>query len=282
VLSRRTLLTGIAAMAVSGCASPPPSPPARPPALPPRVKATPGLVDEPALLGLNAVIDLHHANAVRSFVPARDESGILAVIHKASEGDWLDPRYDERRRMAEDAGLLWGAYHFGTRQNPGRTQARIFLDQARPDTATLVVLDLELNERAPDNSMQIGAAEDFAREILAATGRLPVLYIHPAWADGEVIRGRSLGGPILPGSLLAACDLWLADYRFEPELPRAWTGRGWKMWQFAGDDPNGGGPFRDQSRQVRGVDRCDRSVFAGGRDRLIRYWTAEAGRTGMS
>ena len=283
MINRRNLLTSGLALGLAACSSTP-VPVSGPPrvVLPPRPKATPGLVDDPALLGLNAVIDIHHANTVRSFAAARDDSGILAVIHKASEGDWIDPAHDQRRTMAQSAGLLWGSYHFGTRQHPGATQARIFLNAATPDPDTLMVLDLELNERAPGNSMEIGAAEDFVREVLSVTGRLPMLYVHPVWADGESQRGRSLGGAIQPGTLLAACDLWLADYRFEPELPRAWALRGWKMWQFAGDDPNGGGPFRDQSRMVKGIDRCDRSVFAGGRDDLLRYWTAAAGRTGVS
>ena len=282
MINRRTLLTGGLTLGLAACSSLPPPTAARV-AAPPRPKATPGLVDDPALLGLNAIIDIHHANTVRSFTAARDGSGILAVIHKASEGDWLDPLYGERRAMAAAAGLLWGAYHFGTAQHTGAEQAQLFLGAARPDPTTLLVLDLEVNERAPANSMAIGAAEDFVREIVSATGRLPVLYAHPAWADGDVLRGRDLGGAIQQGSLLAACDLWLADYRYEPELPRAWAKRSWTMWQFAGDDLNGGGPFRDQARMVKGIDRCDRSVFAGNRDALLRYWgVTDTGRTGLS
>ncbi|RAU22381.1 1,4-beta-N-acetylmuramidase [Paramagnetospirillum kuznetsovii] len=268
-MNRRSVLAGGLALGLAGCGTAPPHV-----VLPPRTKATPGLVDEPSLLGLNAVIDLYHANVVRSFAAARDESGILAVIHKASEGDWLDPRYQERRAQAKAAGLLWGAYHFGTGQHPGRAQARMFLDAAKPEPGTLLVLDLELNERAPDNTMRLDQAEDFVREIATATGRLPLLYSHPAWADGEVMMGRSLGGAIRPGSALAACDLWLADYRFEPEQPRAWDGRGWSLWQYAGDHPATGGPFRDQARMVKGVERCDRSVFAGDRAALLRFWGA--------
>lgn len=271
---RSVLMAGLALGGLAGCASPPP-PPARI-TLPPRSKATPGLVDEPSLLGLNAIIDLHHGNGVKSFTAARDESGILAVIHKASEGDWLDPKYDERRALAQESGLLWGAYHFGTRQHPGRTQARIFLAAAKPDAATLLVLDLELNERVPNNSMQLDQAEEFVREVAVATGRLPLLYTHPAWADGEVMRGSSLGGAIQPNSALAACDLWLADYRYEPELPRAWGSKSWSLWQYAGDNFNSGGPFRDQARMVKGIDRCDRSIFAGTRESLSRYWTGSA------
>ncbi|KIL99401.1 Lyzozyme M1 (1 4-beta-N-acetylmuramidase) [Paramagnetospirillum magnetotacticum MS-1] len=277
-MRRRGFLSLGLALGLAACASEP----ART-ARPPRARATPGMVDEPALVGLNAVIDLHHANGVKSFAMARDSSGVLAVIHKASEGDWQDPRYEERRAQAMDAGLLWGAYHFGTRQHPGRSQAQMFLAAARPDPATLLVLDLELNERAPGNTMQIDAAEDFVREIAATTGRLPLLYCHPAWADGETLPSSkgsgSLGGAILPGSALAACDLWLADYRYEPELPNAWNGRGWRMWQYAGDDARTGGPFRDRAREVRGIERCDRSVFAGSRDDLYRYWGG-IGRSG--
>lgn len=266
MLTRRTLLASGMAAGLAACAGAPPGPPPRPP-------ATPGLVDEPALVGLNAVIDVSHQSKVRNFIGARDANGILAVIHKAGEGDWQDPRYEERRAMALDAGLLWGAYHYGTGQHPGRVQARMFLATARPDPATLLVLDLELNRRAPANSMRIGAAEDFVREIAETTGRLPLVYAHPAWADGEMMSGQTLGGAIISGSILGACDLWLADYRYEPQLPRGWATKGWRMWQYAGDDAATGGPFRDRSRAVVGIDRCDRSVFAGTRDELVRYWT---------
>lgn len=279
MINRRSVLAGGLALGLSACAAPP-SPRVVPP---PRPKATPGLVDEPALLGLNAVIDLHHGNPVRSFEAARRDSGILAVIHKAGEGDWTDPKYDQRRTEAQAAGLLWGAYHFGTRQHSGRDQARMFLAAAKPDATTRLALDLEMNERVPGNTMQVDQAEEFVREIAAATGRLPLLYTHPAWADGETMGGTSLGGAIQPGSALAACDLWLADYRFEPELPRAWTAQGWTLWQFAGDNPATGGPFRDHARAVKGIERCDRSVFGGSRDALTRYWTgAAAARVGTT
>lgn len=274
MIRRRDLLAGGLALGLGACASPP--------TRPARVKATPGMVDEPALVGLNTIIDLHHASTVKSFAAARQASGVQAVIHKASEGDWQDPRYEERRAQALDAGLLWGAYHFGTRQHSGSAQARMFLAAARPDPATLLVLDLEANVRVPGNSMRLDAAEDFVREIASTTGRLPLIYAHPVWADGETMSGQSLGGAIEPGSSLAACDLWLADYRYEPELPRAWSAKGWRLWQYAGDDAVAGGPWRDRTRSVRGVERCDRSVFAGSSDDLVRYWTGFPVRAGTT
>ncbi|MDA8231755.1 MAG: glycoside hydrolase family 25 protein [Magnetospirillum sp.] len=285
-LSRRTLMAGLAAFPLAACGTRPQaaavSAPPQPDAPFPLPPATPGWVADPARAGLNAVIDLSHSSMVRDFAAAREEGRILGVIHKATEGvGFIDPLYAERRAQAQAAGLMWGAYHFGTFEWPGADQAAAFLATAQPQPDTLIALDLELNERDPANSMDIGRAEDFVRAVHAATGRLPLLYVHPVWADGGAVGGygRTLGGAIRPGSILAACDLWLADYRATPQLPSAWAARGWRLWQYAGDaDGRGGGPFRDYARSVAGIDRCDRNVFVSDEERLRRYWREQAGR----
>jgi GH25 family lysozyme M1 (1,4-beta-N-acetylmuramidase) len=48
---------------------------------------------------LNVVVDLSHHNNVNSFQAAKD-SGILGIIHKATQGtNFVDPNYDERRPL---------------------------------------------------------------------------------------------------------------------------------------------------------------------------------------
>jgi hypothetical protein len=55
---------------------------------------------------------LHH-NDVASFTDAKD-SGILGVIHKATEGGgFVDSMYERHQLLASQVGLLWGAYQFG-------------------------------------------------------------------------------------------------------------------------------------------------------------------------
>ena len=55
---------------------------------------------------LNAVIDLSHHNTVTSFQLVK-EDGILAVIHKATEGtDFVDKFYSSRRASALSIGLF--------------------------------------------------------------------------------------------------------------------------------------------------------------------------------
>lgn len=274
MIARRTMLAGMAglsASALAGCGG--------------RQQVSPGpyagasmasAMPAPAPNGLDAVIDISHNVTVTDFDQVRRRSGILAVFHKASEGgDWIDPSYGPRRPQAEAAGLLWGAYHLGGRQYPGAKQAMTFLASAQPGPKTLMALDFEPNDVNPRNTMTLAQAEAFVQTVYQQTGRLPLVYTHPNWANGLPF-GRArlrLRDPIMPGSMLAQCELWLADYREQPELPYAWADRGWRFWQYAGNESASDAAYGSESRAVVGVSHCDRNLFAGDAAALYRFWT---------
>jgi len=271
MISRRTVLSGLAASATAGCGArqapgPVPPPPDRYPIAPPPDRAS---------QGLDAVIDLSQGATVSDFRSVR-QSNILAVIHKASEGDdYADGACAARRPQAEAAGLLWGTYHFGTGQGSGAQQAAFFLAASRPGPRTLLALDLEANENNPSNSMTLEQAEAFVQAVAKATDRLPVVYVHPTWANGDPLPGSGLsfGARISPDSILARCGLWVADYHDSPEIPLAWAARGWRLWQYAGDE-NAGHPAYGQTNIVQGVSHCDRNLFNGDAAGLERFWSS--------
>src|ERR1700761_3445351 len=143
MISRRHMLAGLAGMTVpvlGGCSGP--------------SRTSPAMVGsvhtEPVVTptgGLGAGIDSSHLSYVTDFNLMRRHSGILGVIHKPSEGGaWVDQTYAERRPQAEAAGLLWGAYHYGSHQYSGADQARSFLAAAQPGPKTLLALDFEPND----------------------------------------------------------------------------------------------------------------------------------------
>jgi lysozyme len=273
MISRRNLLGGLAAVtapALAGCGR------GQPPTgagFASASQASP----YPNVPGLDAIIDISHNVTVTDFAAVR-RSGILAVIHKVSEGgDWFDPSYAPRRHQAESAGLLWGAYHFGTGQYSGADQARAFLRAAQPSATTVMSLDVEVNDRRPANSMRLNQAEAFVQTVQQATGRLPMVYVHPRWANGEKMGrgGRTLGGAITPQSILAKCDLWLADYREQPEVPYAWAGRGWKIWQYLADEDDSKAAYGTTPRAISGVSHCDRNLFNGDTAELYRFWRSK-------
>jgi lysozyme len=131
-------------------------------------------------------------------------------------------------------------------------------------------------------------AEEFVRTVQQSTGRLPVLYTHVKWANGERFgrRGLRLPEPVGPTSILAHCDLWLADHRDPPEVPYAWGSKGWRLWQYAADESAADAAYGSTPRAIQGVTHCDRNLFAGDVNELHRYWRSSGsgrpgGRTGV-
>jgi len=227
-----------------------------------------------ASLGLDAVIDISRSVTVSDFRLVR-QSNILGVIHKASEGgDYADAacaarRPRPRRRACCGAPII---------SAPGNRRARSRRRSSSPSHGrprTLLALDLEANENNPSNSMRLDQAEAFVQAVAEATGRLPVVYVHPTWANGDPLPGSglSLDVRITPESILARCGLWVADYHDSPEIPLAWAATGWRLWQYAGDE-SAGRPAYAQTSIVRGVSHCDRNLFNGDAAALYRFWSA--------
>jgi len=269
MVSRRSVLSGLVASATAACSAQAPAP------LPPQQYPTAPPPPDRVSQGLDAVIDLSQGATVSDFRLVR-RSGILGVIHKASEGsDYADGACAARRPQAEAAGLLWGTYHYGTGVGTGTQQAAFFLARSRPGPKTLLALDLEANENNPSNSMTLDQAEAFVQAVAEATGRLPVVYVHPTWANGDPLpnSGLRLSAPITPDSILARCGLWIADYHDSPEIPRAWAARGWRLWQYAGDE-SARHPAYNQTSFVQGVSHCDRNLFNGDAAALDQFWSA--------
>jgi lysozyme len=201
---------------------------------------------------LNVVIDISHYNGDVDLQQAA-AAGILGVIHKATEGQlFVDPMFAVNRQKAQDAGLLFGAYHFGT-GGDAVAQADHFLATVGDFSHTLLALDLETNPSGPD--MSLADARAFVTEVNARTGRFPGLY------SGSFIK-QKLGNESDP--VLSQCWLWLAQYDATPAVPANWPT--WTMWQYTD------GAFGPEPHQVPGVGRCDRDMFNGGEQQLRQLW----------
>lgn len=201
---------------------------------------------------VNKVVDLSHWNKANLSLAMED--GILAVIHKATQGrTYVDPNYEERRDEAESVGLLWGAYHFGVGGLSGIQQADHFLNTVDNFTNVLLVLDIEPNGK---NTMSLGQAEEFVLHTVDRAHRYPLIY------------GSSyfLSEYIAQSSILKKCKLWVAHYTMNesPRLPRGSSS--WLFWQYT-DGSRGGTP-----RTVNGIGPCDRDRFNGDEEELLNKW----------
>ena len=201
----------------------------------------------------NAVVDLSHHNGSVDFAKAVAD-GLIGVIHKATQGrNGLDPTYAPRRPKAEAAGLLWGAYHFGTGSD-GVKQAEHFLATVGPNHASmLLVLDLEGNPTGP--SMSLEEARAFVTHVKEQTGRWPGLY------SGHYVKELLHANP---DPVLGKCWFWLAQYGNTAVVPAAWAK--WTFWQYTD------GAIGPVPHSVKGIGACDRDKFNGSDAELKTFW----------
>lgn len=201
---------------------------------------------------LNAVVDISHHNGNVDLQAAKND-GIVGVIHKATQGQTgVDAMYQTNRAKAAAAGLLWGAYHFGTGGN-GTGQAQHFLDIVGTSDNTLLVLDFEQNPGGA--SMSLADARAFVTQVNQTVGRFPGFY------SGSYIK-QLLGSGKDP--VLAQCWLWLPQYGPTPVVPANWST--WTMWQYTD------GTAGPQPHVVAGIGNCDRDKFNGTEDQLQALW----------
>ena len=233
----------------------------------------------------NSVVNLSHYDLMRVDFVAMKSEGVVGVIHEATfprlQRDW---RYFERQRDASQAGLLWGAYHFGDGTNP-ISQADHFLavvgsshplinpapnaEKTRP--GVLLVLDFEKNGHYPGGSMSTAQATAFVERIKERTGKYPGIY-------GSEYRLRQMlygsGATAAYRAVLSNCWLWIANYHAEPRATSPW--RGWDLWQYTGDGkcdlrPRGAFPI-----SVANLRRAERNIFRGNNALLQAFWHEHA------
>lgn len=203
------------------------------------------------------VIDLSHHNAKVDFQKIR-AAGVVGVIHKATEGTgFVDSQYALRKPAALAAGLLWGAYHFGTGDDVG-AQVAHFIKTTSPDGSFVLVLDFEKNEPSPANSMSLAQAKQFLTAVQTQSGQRPKIYTGMSYMTAAV-------GPHAEPTL-ATYRVWWAQYASAPHLRPTW--QNYWLWQYT-DGVNG-----PAEKSVNGVGNCDCDTFNGDEAGLRANWLA--------
>jgi lysozyme len=201
---------------------------------------------------LDAVIDISHDQPDPIDFAAVRASGVLAVIHKATEGTgFVDPKWAARRPAILAAGLLFGTYHF-LDDTDGAAQAAHYLATIGAQPGELLMFDFE--HGSPSPSLQV--ASDAVQAVVTKAGVSPVFYTG-RWLTGA-------GGN--PDAAVLACPLFLAEYGPTPHTPPGWAS--WSLWQHTG------------SGAVPGITGAvDRDYFNGDAAGLTALWQAHSIQT---
>ena len=195
------------------------------------------------------VIDLSHWNTVQSFASVK-AAGVVGVIHKATEGNYnTDPEFRPRHADACEAGLLFGAYHFGT-GNPVGEQVSRFCGEVGDHPDLLLALDLE----DYSNPMTLSQAREFIEGVEARMGRSCVLY------SGNRIK-ELLGSKVDPW--WGTRRLWLAHYTTgTPTCQASWST--YWLWQFTDTGKVSGMSGDTDLNHFQGTHDALRAEWSGG------------------
>lgn len=197
----------------------------------------------------DSVVDVSHWNGrpdwtrVQKFNP-----NLRAAIAKATQGRGRDPMWDWHATGIGPAGLLPGAYHFATNDDP-QAQAENFVRTVQPVPGVLIAIDWEplAGVIAPSHLL----IEKLATIINTMVGRLPVMYL-----------GRwQLPGP---SAVLNRCDLWLPEYGTKPICPPGWSK--WRLHQHTD------GALGDATGPIAGIGFCDRSYYDETQGPIEEWW----------
>ena len=152
---------------------------------------------------IDTIIDVNHANSLK--FTTLQEAGILAIIHKATEGrTFKDSKYKSRKKQALELGFLWGAYHFSSGVDPVAQVDNFLSVEDAEDPKTLIALDWE--DSTSGANMTLAQAREFVSEVKKRTGRFPLVY------GGNLIRENVKK----EDKILRNCPLWFARYRETP------------------------------------------------------------------
>jgi lysozyme len=226
------------------------------------------------------VVNLSHYDMMRPDFATMKREGILGVIHEATYPRLeRDAKYLDRQMGALQAGLLWGAYHYGDGTDPVR-QADHFLSavsgawgqagSAARAPGVLLVLDFEKNGHYPGGSMRADQAVAFVERIRQRTGVYPGIYA------GEYHLRQVLNSNKVTNAqrnVLASCWLWIANYHNEPRATSPWSY--WSLWQYCGDG-RGARPRSAYPISVANIKKAERNIFRGNSSDLQEFWQRRA------
>lgn len=169
-------------------------------------------------------VDVSHHNSYIHWEQMM-ESGVTFVFLKSTEGvNHMDRDYKRNYKLAKDADLIVGTYHFYTFGMDGKKQAQYFIKKSKVKPGDMFpAIDVEhsaINKPTSDRrkiKKTIDELKIFERELYNYYGVHPIIYTNNDCYKRYIASH-------FPDNIL-----WMCDLDSEPTVGES----KWKIWQFS-------------------------------------------------
>jgi hypothetical protein len=220
------------------------------------------------------------------------KNGGLALIARSAKGPLLDEKFGDFLKSADREGMMLGAYHFVTMDQPAAQQADRFVNRvqaiarARGLSGRQILLVGDFDTLStPDRLV------DFIQRVHQRTGIYPVTYLE----NSDGLRARLSRATPAQKSIIRRSPYWLALYgpggtervmansQLTPDKLKDQYGiwNSWAMWQYGGVVWERGGskakhydtPAWRSPRYLGNLAQpMERNVFRGSVSDLRAFW----------
>jgi GH25 family lysozyme M1 (1,4-beta-N-acetylmuramidase) len=227
----------------------------------------------------------HNLSALR-------KNGGLALIARSAKGPLLDEKFGSFLKSADREGMMLGAYHFVTMDQPASLQADRFVSRvqaiarARGLSGKQILLVGDFDTKStPDRLV------DFIQRVHQRTGIYPVTYLE----NSDGLRARLSNATPAQKAIIRKTPYWLALYSpggtervmaggaLTPDSLKDQYGiwNTWSMWQYGGVVwQNGGSQAKHYNTNAWRSPRffgdlahpMERNVFKGSVNDLRSFW----------
>lgn len=225
-------------------------------------------------------------------VSALRKNGGLALIARSAKGPLLDEKFGDFLKSADREGMMLGAYHFVTMDQPAALQADRFVTRvqaiarARGLSGKQILLVGDFDTKStPDRLV------DFIQRVHHRTGIYPVTYLE----NSDGLRARLSNATPAQKAIIRKTPYWLALYSpggtervmaggaLTPDSLKDQYGiwSTWSMWQYGGVVwQNGASQAKHYNTPAWKSPRffgdlahpMERNVFKGSVDSLRAFW----------
>ena len=151
------------------------------------------------------------------------EKNIQFAYIKATEGsEFVDEKFQENYKNAQETNLKIGAYHFFSYDSEGETQAENFINHVEKiDNMLPPVIDVEFYGEYKKNNPD----KEKTREQL----RILIDKIKENYEVSPIIYATNESYELYIANNFEDCEIWIRDIIKSPDLP---DNREWTFWQY--------------------------------------------------